>query len=81
MAYCSTPQKIADECGIVKNTVIKYLEEFKKAGIIKVEHLVPKDGKRGQSVFILGEWKEVDGEPVERFYRNEIFLSEKPVKN
>ena len=81
LAYCSTPQKIADECGIVKNTVIKYLEEFKKAGIIKVEHLVPKDGKRGQSVFILGEWKEVDGEPVERFYRNEIFLSEKPVKN
>jgi len=81
LAYCSTLAKIADECGLVKNTVIKYLDEFKKAGIIKVEHLVPKDGKRGQSVFILGEWKEVDGEPVERFYRDEIFLSEKPVKN
>lgn len=81
LAYCSTPAKIADECALVKNTVIKYLDQFKKAGIIKVEHLVPKGEKRGQSVFILGEWKEVDGEPVERFYRDEIFLSEKPVKN
>jgi predicted transcriptional regulator len=81
LAYCSTLAKIADECGLVKNTVIKYLDEFKKAGIIKVDHLVPKGEKRGQSVFILGEWKEVDGEPVERFYRDEIFLSEKPVKN
>ena len=81
LAYCSTPEKIAKECGLVKNTVIKYLDEFKEAGIIKVDHLVPTDKKRGQSVFILGEWKEVDGEPVERFYRDKIFLSEKPVKN
>ncbi len=81
LAYCSTHGKIGRDCGLAKNTVIKYLHELKEAGIIKIEHLVPKDGKRGQSVFILGEWKKVNGKRVERFYRDEIFISKKIVKN
>ena len=89
LAYCSTPQIIGDECGLAKNTVIKYLDKFKEAGIIKVDYLVPKDGKRGQSVYILGTWKmekvmedgKLKDKIVERFYRDEVFLSKKPVKN
>ncbi|MCJ7540761.1 MAG: hypothetical protein MUO88_13985 [Desulfobacterales bacterium] len=81
LAYCSTPGKIGKDCGMSKNTAKKYINEFKKAGIIKVEYLVPKDKKSGQSVYILGTWKKVNGKVVERFYRDEVFLSEKMVKN
>jgi len=81
LAYCSSFTMIGTDCGISRNTVKKYIDEFEKAGIIKVDHLVPKDGIRGQSVFILGTWKKVSGKVVERFYRDEVFLSEKMVKN
>ena len=89
LAYCSTSGKIGKDCGISKNTVIKYINEFKKAGIIKVEYLVPKGKKSGQSVYILGTWKKVkvmeagklNDKVIERFFRDEVFLSEKPVKN
>ena len=81
LAYCSTPGKIGKDCGMSKNTVKKYINEFEKAGIIKVEYLVPKDKKSGQSVYILGEWKKVNGKVVERYYRDEVFLSEKNCQN
>ena len=58
-----------------KNTVKKYIGHFQKVGIIKIKHLVPDGMKRGQSVFILGTWSLVNGDYVERFYRDEIFLS------
>ena len=77
LAYCSSYRKIAKECGLHKNKVQEYIDDFKEAGIIKVEHLIPEGKKRGQSVFILGEWKEVNGKAVERYYIDEIFLSEK----
>ena len=80
LAYCSTPGKIGKDCGMSKNTVKKYISEFEKAGVIKVEHLVPKDKKNGQSVYIIGEWKEVNGKVVECFYRDDVFLSEKKVR-
>jgi len=80
LAYCSTPGKIGKDCGMSKNTVKKYINKFEKAGIIKVEYLVPKDKKSGQSVYILGTWKKVNGKVVERFYRDEVFLSEIMVK-
>ena len=57
LAYCSTPGKIGKECGMSKNTVKKYIDKFEKAGIFKVDYLIPEDGKRGQSVFVLGTWK------------------------
>jgi len=82
LAYCSTPGKIGRNCGgMSKNTVEKYIKEFEQAGIIKVDCLVREGNEQGQRVYILGEWKKVNGEIVERFYRNEVFISEKPVKN
>ena len=77
LAYCSSYRKIAKECGLHKNKVQEYIDDFKEAGIIKVEHLIPEGKKRGQSVFILGEWKEVNGKAIERYFIDEIFLSEK----
>jgi len=81
LAYCSSYRKIAKECGLHKNKVQEYIDDFKEAGIIKVEHLIPEGKKRGQSVFILGEWKEVNGKAVERYYIAEVFLSEKDGQN
>ncbi len=81
LAYCSTPGKIGKECGISKNTVSKYINDFKKAGIIKVEHLIPEEGKQGQSVFILGEWKMIDGKRHEFFYKDKVFLTSKSGQN
>ena len=82
LAYCSSPAKIGTDCGgMSKNTVEKYIKEFEEAGIIKVDYLVREGNTKGQRVYILGEWKEVNGKRVERFYRDEVFISEKPVKN
>jgi len=81
LAYCSTPGKIGRDCGgMSKNTVEKYLDAFEEAGIIKVDYIVREGNVQGQRVYILGEWKKVNGEIIERFYRDEVFLSEKPVK-
>lgn len=81
-AYCSTPGKIGRDCGgMSKNTVEKYIKEFEEAGIIKIDYLVREGNEQGQRVYILGEWKKVNGEIIERYYRDEVFLSEKPVKN
>jgi len=85
LAYCSSPEKIGNDCGgMSKNTVEKYIKEFEEAGIIKVDYLVREGNTKGQRVYILGTWKKVkvreDGKLtdkiVERFYRDEIFLSE-----
>ena len=85
LAYCSSPEKIGNDCGgMSKNTVEKYIKEFEEAGIIKVDYLVLEGNTKGQRVYILGTWKKVrvredgkwTGKIVERFYRDEIFLSE-----
>ncbi len=81
LAYCSSYRKIAKECGLHKNKVAEYIDNFREAGIIKVEHLIPDGKKRGQSVFILGEWKDANGELIERYFIDEIFLSEKNGQN
>ncbi len=75
LAYCSSFRKIGEKCFLHKNKVKEYIDEFKKAGIIKVEHLIPDGKTRGQSVFILGEWKNVNGKIEETFYRDEILLT------
>jgi len=80
LAYCSSIEKIGKNCGMSKNTVKKYIDQFQKAGIIRIEPLTPQGKKRGQSVFILGTWSLEDGEPVERFFRDQVFLSEKRSK-
>jgi hypothetical protein len=77
LAYCSTPGKIAKNCGMSKTTVAKYIKNFKKAGIIKVEYLIPPEQKQGQSVFILGEWKMIKGKRHEFLYKDKIFLMPK----
>ena len=82
LAYCSSPEKIGNVCGgMSKNTVEKYIKKFEEAGIIKVDYLVREGNEQGQRVYILGEWKKVNGEIIERYYRDEVFLSGKPVKN
>ena len=81
LAYCSTYGKIAKECGMSKNTVRKYIEDFEKAGVVTTELLVPDGKKQGQTVFILGTWKRVGGERVESYYRDSVFITPKPVKN
>jgi len=73
LVYSSSISNIAKKCGISKATTAKYLKQFEKAGILKIEHLQPKGKKRGQSVFILGEWRDND---EEIYYREQTFLSE-----
>jgi hypothetical protein len=80
LAYCSTYGKIAGDCGMSKNTVHRYIQSFEQAGIIKTESYVPVGKKLGQTVFILGTWKTVDGERVESYYRDRAFITAKPVK-
>ena len=80
LAYCSTYGKIARECGMSKNTVRKYIDDFEKAGVVVTELLVPTGKKQGQTVFILGTWKRVNGERVESYYRDSVFITPKPAK-
>jgi hypothetical protein len=75
LAYCSSYRKLAEDCGLHKNKVKEYIDNFKDAGIIRVEHLVPEGKKRGQSVFIIGTWysgKDENGKRtvVERYFRS-----------
>lgn len=65
--------KIADICGMSKNTVDKYIKVFEEAGVIRIDYLKPKGKKRGQGVYILGEWRFIEGEYFEFFYRDEVF--------
>jgi len=81
LAYCSSYRKIGKDCFLHKNKVKEYIDAFKEAGIIKVEYLVPVGKKRDQSVFILGEWKEINGEIKETFYRDEIFFPREDGQN
>jgi len=81
LAYCSSYRKIGKECFLHKNKVKEYIDAFQEAGIIKVEHLTPVGKTRGQSVFILGELKEVNGKRKEFYYINEIFLTQKDGQN
>lgn len=77
LVYSTSISKIAEKCGMAKATVDKYLKQFANAGVLRIEHLpAPKGKKRGQSVFVLGEWKTVNGKPAEVFYREQVFMSE-----
>jgi hypothetical protein len=81
LAYCSTYGKIAKDCGMSKNTVHTYVKSFEDAGIIKTESYVPEGKTQGQTVFILGTWKKINGDRVESYYRDNVFITQKPVKN
>jgi len=81
LAYCSSFEKIGKDCGMSKNTAKKYIDQFQKAGIIKIEPLTPEGKKRAQSVFILGTWSLENGKRVERYFRDEVFLSVKNGQN
>jgi predicted transcriptional regulator len=80
LAYCSTYGRLGKELGMSKNTVHAYVEKFEAAGVIVTEQYLPEGKKQYQTVFILGEWQEVDGEIVETFYRDQVFITPKPVK-
>jgi hypothetical protein len=81
LAYCSTYRRIAKECHMSKNTIHGYINAFEKAGVIKTRNYIP-DGKiQGQTVFILGTWTKVKGEIIETYFRDEVFITPKPVKN
>jgi len=77
LAYCSSYSKIARECFMDKDTVKKYVDLFKSKGIIKVDFITPEGRKFPQGVYILGEWMELDGKPIERFFLNQVLLSAK----
>ena len=80
LVYCTSYRHLADQCGMSHNTVRKIIESFKKAGIVKVELITPKGQKQQQAVMILGYWTGSGKNYKEHLYRNEIFLSPKPVK-
>ena len=77
LAYSTSISEIAKQCEMSPSTVAKYLKQFEEAGVIRIEHLKPKGKKRGQSVFIMGEWsRDNNGKPVEILYRDQVYLSE-----
>jgi len=81
LVYCSSYRKIGKNCFLHKNKVKKYIDAFREAGIIKVEHLTPVGKIRGQSVFILGEWKVVGNGIKEIFYIDGVFPDRKDGQN
>lgn len=76
LAYSTSISEIAKQCGMSKATVNKYIQSFVEAEVLVVDHLKPQGKKRGQSVFILGEWKinPGTGKPEETYYRETIFM-------
>ncbi|MFH2044780.1 MAG: hypothetical protein ABIK92_06515 [Pseudomonadota bacterium] len=81
LAYCSSYRKVGEECCLHKNKVKEYIDVFKEAGIIKVEHLTPEGKTRGQSVFILGEWRNINDKIEEIFYRDAVFFPHEDGQN
>ena len=81
LAYCSTYRTIAKACFMSKNTVQNYVKNFEETGIIKTKTYVPNGKTQGQTVFILGKWKKVNGEIIESRYFDKVFITPKPVKN
>lgn len=84
LAYCSSYRKLARDCGLHKNKVKEYIDRFVEAGIMRVEHLVPKGKKRGQSVFIIGTWhvcKDKNGKerPVEEYFIDDVFITRRNI--
>ena len=77
LAYSTSYRHIAKECFMDKDYVKKVIKEFKDAGIIFIESVVPEGGKRPQNVYILGTWKKIDGKRVEHFFRDAVFLTNK----
>jgi hypothetical protein len=76
LACTMSLRHIAEKCWMSKNTVKKHIDILKEEGVIKVKYFVPKDKKRGQNIYILGEWKKVDGDKIqETFYLNQVYLS------
>lgn len=74
LACTMSLRHIAENCGMNKNTVKKHIDVFQTEGIIKIKHWVPEGKKRGQNIYILGEWKEVNGQIEEIFYRDQVYL-------
>ena len=81
LAYCSTYGQIGKACGMSKNTAHQYIKMFEKAGILQTKPIVPDGEKQGQTVFILGRWEKLNGEIVETFFRDSVFIIPQVVKN
>ncbi|MCK4787953.1 MAG: Lrp/AsnC family transcriptional regulator, partial [Desulfobacteraceae bacterium] len=86
LAYCSSYRQLAKDCGLHKNKVKEYIDNFKDAGVIKVDHLVPEGKKRGQSVFVIGTWhsgKDENGKKkvFEHYFRDDVFITKKDGQN
>lgn len=64
-----------------KNTVHGYIKAFEKAGIVEIRNYIPDGKTQSQTVFILGTWTKVNGEVVESYRRDSVFITPKPVKN
>lgn len=77
LAYSASLSQIGRDCFMNKDTVKSHIVDFYRKKIIKLEHLTPTGKKRGQHVYILGEWKSVDGKIEEQFYLNQMLLSGK----
>ena len=77
LAYSSSLSQIGKDCFLDKDTVRSYIIELYRKKIIKLNKLIPEGKKRGQYVYILGEWKSVNGKPKETSYLNQVMLSAK----
>ena len=80
LVYCSTYRRLADQCRMSTNTVIRIINTFKEAGIIQTEDFVPEGKKQSQTVFILGWWSGSRKNYTEHLFRDEVFITGKVVK-
>ncbi len=74
LACTMSMRYIAENCSMNKNTVKKHIDVFEGEGIIKIDHWVPAGKKRGQNIYILGQWSETDGKIQENYYRDQVFM-------
>ena len=80
LVYCTTYRHLAEQCKMSHNTVRRIIDDFKEASVVKTEPFKPQNKKQGQTVFILGKWSGSGNSYEEHLFRDEIFLSPKPVK-
>jgi len=74
LAYSASLSKIARDCFLDKDTVKTYLDTMQEKGIIKIEYITPVGKKRGQGVYILGEWQNTEVKIEEKLYLNKVFF-------
>jgi hypothetical protein len=76
LAYTASYRHIARQCFLNEKTVKKIIVKFAEAGVILIDTVKNEGGKRPQNVYILGTWKEENGQRSEHYFVDSIFASE-----